>query len=579
MPETTNQTSTLLGKPKTLDALTGLRFIAALAVILVHAMKYSHSVSAYNAYATNAVAFFFVLSGFILTYVYHDRLWQAGVGKFYFARFARIWPLHIVCMLAVFGVARWYGQPSGSSPGLLTTHVFMIQSWIPIQQWAFKLNGPAWSISTEFGFYFVFPLLLWLSRKRIWPLAIASVLATLAMVVGVQLAVNQSMLNNGFAIGVVYVNPLFRIVEFILGMWVGKTYLHYAKSGRMDRGPESRRSWALDSGWELLAIGLLAALFYEAAFGHLHEILISSPWKVVENWIRKSGGTMLGFAAVVWVFSWSRGFFSKLLSTPTAVYLGEISFALYLIQIPVLDILKRETNGLHLPLFYFVLLAVGMCIGLAMLLFAVIEMPCRQFLVSVVAGNWSKAWAAVGSSYQRTQNGYAGLIAIALLGLCVFLVEHEKKQRAATGSATEALIALDNLEGIDFAPVTFRDEAILLKWDVAEAADHLMIEMWWQILPGHRRARFLHISDEAGKIIYNGPVNTKDFVGATEGSFVVDYCKINKDIIKPNMKYVGIGFYAKGIGTAPADSGRRQMGNHRLIVAGLTHYGVEKITN
>jgi len=273
MPETTNHASTLLEKPKTLDALTGLRFIAALAVILVHSMKYSHSVSAYNAYATNAVAFFFVLSGFILTYVYHDRLWQVGLGKFYFARFARIWPLHIVCLLATIGVRHWYGHSSGGSFSLLATHVSMVQSWIPIDQWALKLNGPAWSISTEFGFYFIFPLLLWLGRKRFWPLATASVVVTVAMVAGMQLAANQSMFTNGYAIGVVYVHPLFRIVEFILGMWVGKVYLRYAKSGRMDRGPESRRGWTLDTSWELLSIGLLAALFYEAAFGHLHEAL------------------------------------------------------------------------------------------------------------------------------------------------------------------------------------------------------------------------------------------------------------------------------------------------------------------
>jgi len=487
MPETTNHASTLLEKPKTLDALTGLRFIAALAVILVHSMKYSHSVSAYNAYATNAVAFFFVLSGFILTYVYHDRLWQVGLGKFYFARFARIWPLHIVCLLATIGVRHWYGHSSGGSFSLLATHVSMVQSWIPIDQWALKLNGPAWSISTEFGFYFIFPLLLWLGRKRFWPLATASVVVTVAMVAGMQLAANQSMFTNGYAIGVVYVHPLFRIVEFILGMWVGKVYLRYAKSGRMDRGPESRRGWTLDTSWELLSIGLLAALFYEAAFGHLHEALLSSPYKVVESWIRKSGGTMLGFAAVVWVFSWSRGFFSKLLSTRTAVYLGEISFALYLIQIPVMDMLKFETNSLNLPLFYFVLLAVGICLGLAMLLFAVIEMPCRQFLVSVIAGNWSKAWAAVSSSFRRTQNGYVGLIAIALIGLCVFFVEHEKRSRSVAGSASEALMVLDHLEGLDFAPVTFRDEAILLWTDVAEADDHLMIEMWWQILPDEQK--------------------------------------------------------------------------------------------
>ena len=570
----------LTAKPKTLDALTGLRFIAALAVVLVHAMKYADGVSAYNAYATNAVAFFFVLSGFILTYVYHDRLWQVGVIKFYFARFARIWPLHVVCLVAAIAVQYYYGQTGGTTSSLLASHLSMLQSWIPIEKWSLRLNGPAWSISTEFGFYFVFPVLLWLGRKQFWPIALVSILATVAMVVGMQYAVNQAQIGNIHAIDIAYVNPLFRVVEFVIGMWVGKFYLSFTKSGRFahaDGSSHSRIAWVKDSCWELLAIGFLIFLFREATMGHLHEYLQANRWQVAENWIRKSGGTVLGFAAIVWVFSWSRGFLSNLLSTRTAVYLGEISFALYLIQIPVLTILKYEFNGLQLPMFYFVMLAVGLCLSLAMLLFAVIEMPCRQFLVAAVSGNWPKAWSSAGSAYQRVRSGYVGAISIGLLALCGFLLKYEKQHPTVSVPAREVLGVLDSMEGINYSPVTFKDEAILHWWDVREGEKNIEIKMWWEILEGQKRARFLHISDEQGELIYNGPSNTEDFVGAPEGSFVIDHCRIDKSIIKPGMKYVGIGFYAKGIGTTPADSGNLQMEKRRLLVADISADGATKV--
>ena len=136
-------------------------------------------------------------------------------------------------------------------------------------------------------------------------------------------------------------------------------------------------------------MGLLAVLFYIATAGVLHEFLLQQKWYVAASWARESGGSVLGFAATIWVFSWSRGFFGKLMSTPMAVYLGEISFALYLIQMPVLMALKLELDGLQLPMFYFSVIAIGLSLGLAMLLFAVVEMPSRQFLVSVVARDWS----------------------------------------------------------------------------------------------------------------------------------------------------------------------------------------------
>ena len=117
-------------KPSSLDALTGLRFIAAVTVVFVHAFKFGQGSTTLGPWAANAVTFFFVLSGFILTYVYHERLKQTGLLKFYWARFARIWPLHICCLLLTLWVL---GNLSGRHPPnfavKLAAHVATVQSW------------------------------------------------------------------------------------------------------------------------------------------------------------------------------------------------------------------------------------------------------------------------------------------------------------------------------------------------------------------------------------------------------------------------------------------------------------------
>ena len=572
-------------KPKTLDALTGLRFVAALAVVVIHSVRYSGGdFVQYSAFATNAVAFFFVLSGFILTYVYHERLAQVGVVKFYFARFARIWPLHVVCLLAVIGVQQYYGRYYSILDGVFASHLTMLQSWLPHQNLALQFNGPAWSISTEFGFYFAFPVLLWLGRKRFWPLVLISILVTVAIIGGLQQSVLQGQTNNGWAIMTAYVNPLARLVEFVLGMAVGKLFIARSKSGKMDRGPESVGGWIKDTVWELMAMGFLAALYYAATAGILHEFLQEQKWRVAESWTRKSGGTMLGFAAVIWVLSWSRGCFSKLISTPTAVYLGEISFALYLIQTPVLMVVKAEFHGLQIPMFYFMAIVIGLCLGLAMMLFAVVEMPCRQFLVSAIARDWNRSFAAVGSSFRRVYSGYVGVIALSLIGICVALVAYEKRHPKLTVPADKVLYAFDDINVIDYSPVTFKDEAILHWWSVTDEKDHVVVTLLWQTLEQQKRVRFVHICDEQENILYNGPTNTKDFSGAPEGSIVIDHCIIYKDKIRenarleqPEKKYIGIGFWAEGIGTTPADSGQLQMKNRRLLVGQLSQDGIVKV--
>ena len=114
------------------------------------------------------VDFFFVLSGFVITHTYSDRLGTLqSLGTFAIRRLGRLWPLHVVVLLAFVAVegakaisaargASFYKPPftDGTSPGSILTNLFFGQSYGIERQLTW--NPPSWSICAEFWTYFIF---------------------------------------------------------------------------------------------------------------------------------------------------------------------------------------------------------------------------------------------------------------------------------------------------------------------------------------------------------------------------------------------------------------------------------------
>ena len=156
--------------PRHLDALTGLRGIAAWLVVLYHVRLslvrlLPADVIAVLGHGYLAVDLFFMLSGFVIWYNYADRLrvggWSA-TRQFLWRRFARVWPLHAVVLGAFVGFAMLLVLSGRSTDGYpsaeLPLHVLLIQNWGFTDTLAW--NHPAWSISTEFAAYLLFPVLV-----------------------------------------------------------------------------------------------------------------------------------------------------------------------------------------------------------------------------------------------------------------------------------------------------------------------------------------------------------------------------------------------------------------------------------
>src|SRR4051812_20374502 len=102
------QSNTSPHTPK-LHALTALRFFAAAMIVMLHAQSYFGTVPLLGHFTlTQGVCFFFVLSGFILTYAY-PALDGKGAARFLVARLARIVPLHLFALLLyVLALPAWY---------------------------------------------------------------------------------------------------------------------------------------------------------------------------------------------------------------------------------------------------------------------------------------------------------------------------------------------------------------------------------------------------------------------------------------------------------------------------------------
>ncbi len=159
----------MTGERINLAALTGARGVAAWFVVLYH-IRPGLSATASPALMTVlgkgylAVDFFFMLSGFVLWLTYGEHIRAEGlreVPRFLGRRIARIWPLHMVILAAAAALALIFdvtGRHSDHYPWAeLPLHILLVQNWGFTS--ALSWNDPAWSISCEWAAYLLFPLL------------------------------------------------------------------------------------------------------------------------------------------------------------------------------------------------------------------------------------------------------------------------------------------------------------------------------------------------------------------------------------------------------------------------------------
>jgi peptidoglycan/LPS O-acetylase OafA/YrhL len=307
-----------------LRALTGVRFYAALFVFFSHMPivagmdALSGQRAVFNA-GVVGVSFFFVLSGFILTYNY-AHVFEGGISpfayrRFLWDRFTKIYPVHVATLVLVLPVAL-FSQNLPLDWRAVPFHLLLLHCFWPFAQanLGAYLNVPAWSISCEWFFYLVAPFAMFLVlgalRRR---LLLVSVMAVYGIGLGLFLWNGQSDYIRLTAVS--WFAPT-RLPEFLVGMFLGRAYL-------MRSEPEP----SIFAG-PLQAAGVL--LIVAGAMYRAH-----APWPF---W----GGLLYlpGSALLVAGLAWGPGILGAHLSHNWLNRLGIASFSFYLVHAPILRIAK-----------------------------------------------------------------------------------------------------------------------------------------------------------------------------------------------------------------------------------------------
>ena len=353
-----------------LRSLTGLRFLAAIQVVVFHfAQDRFHGVL-YNIVSAGytGVSLFFVLSGFVLAYTYGraDHTGRVVVPRrpFLAARFARIYPMYVLSLAVA--LPMFLTQPVTNKAQAALLVLMLAHAWFPSTAAAW--NGPAWSLSVEAFFYAVFPWALpaaaRVTRRSFWT-AMGLTFATAMLVPSLYAFFWQgdgppsSPTTVSTFLNAVKFTPLLHLPEFVMGVLCGLRFL----SG-------SRKPANTGGG---VALAILGGSVIVGALAVSSQL----PYPMMHN-----GLLAPGYCALIYGLGKADRAFAPLLGSRVMLVLGEASYGMYLLHVPlqhhlrvVWDAMGLRSAGAKYAVCYAVLI-----IFVPVVTFLFYERPARQFI-------------------------------------------------------------------------------------------------------------------------------------------------------------------------------------------------------
>lgn len=284
--------------------LQSLRFVFVMLIFLSH-FDY-RDIQALDAGGDCGVAFFFLLSGFVLSMGYGRQITDGTFcyGRFLKRRFLKLYPLHLLCLLFFLIVSKQHLD------GAVFLNVLLLQAWIPSPDYYFSCNSVSWFLSCLFFCYILFPF----AYKRVSGRWLTLVLVAYLLV---YLLTPYEKVN-----AILYVHPLVRFVDFYLGMFLCQVF-------------ERRKETDIPQWTELLMVVLL--------------LVSLGLYPYVDAKLRNAPLYWIVLIPLIFVFAQEKGYISQWLKTKPMLFLGSLSMPLFLTHQMLIGILLRRMPEIPAP--------------------------------------------------------------------------------------------------------------------------------------------------------------------------------------------------------------------------------------
>lgn len=345
---------------RSFNALQSLRGLFAACILF-------HHLGLYEAGGDSRVCFFMILSGFVMSAGYWEKIItnQISYKKFMEKRFLRLYPLHLIGFLIAILLIPCYSTLL--RPTVTITNLMMLQSWIPIQDYYFSFDAPSWCLSDMFFCYLFFPIVV-LSLKKCSPEL--SFIIILLLYAAYFLSV--SLMPSSLLMPLIYINPLFRTVDFILGIIMWQLYVCLNETTFVST--YNRLPTIIKSLIELTIVAVYV-LFV------LKSQSVAERYSLVSFWWVPTIIVIVYFA----ISDRRGGFVSQILSSRILTGFGQLSFSFYMLHVPMIKGYERFSSSfipsysdVHSPIaILFIFLAT---LSLSYLTFKFIEPRLSQYL-------------------------------------------------------------------------------------------------------------------------------------------------------------------------------------------------------
>jgi peptidoglycan/LPS O-acetylase OafA/YrhL len=254
-----------------------------------------------------SVTFFFILSGFVLSLNYKDKILSHKISKsnFFIKRLIKVYPLHFACF--IFAAFLFGG-------GLYQaiSNELLLQSWIPLKNYYFSFNPLSWYLSVQVFFYFIFPFLIFLLHKTGFKKAFI-----LFLLIETIIVISTFFMPEKYFHRFYYIFPLTRLLDFVVGIFLCHIYTIFRNK---------------------LDYSQLKAFLFEVLSVALLSIFVVGA-KNVSEFYTYSIYYWIPIIILIFVFAIfnKRGGISLLLTNKYLVFMGNVSFSFFMIHILIIQ--------------------------------------------------------------------------------------------------------------------------------------------------------------------------------------------------------------------------------------------------